>query len=91
MSTGQGRGGGKDKTHLPAYNNRRSDTVGDRNEFLPGEEPHDPPFRPPRRDLVQPVLRDAVRALAQMQSVDQAVQLSQATGRPIFALAGNKT
>lgn len=29
--------------------------------------------------------------LAQMQSVEQAVQLSQATGRPIFALAGNKT
>jgi hypothetical protein len=28
---------------------------------------------------------------AQMQSVDQAVQLSQATGRPIFALAGSKT
>jgi hypothetical protein len=27
----------------------------------------------------------------QSQSVDQAVQLSQATGRPIFALAGNKT
>jgi len=28
---------------------------------------------------------------AQSQSVEQAVQLSQATGRPIFALAGNKT
>jgi hypothetical protein len=28
---------------------------------------------------------------AQMQSVEQAVQLSQATGRPIFALAGSKT
>ena len=28
---------------------------------------------------------------AQVQSVEQAVQLSQATGRPIFALAGNKT
>ncbi len=28
---------------------------------------------------------------AQMQPVDQAVQLSQATGRPIFALAGSKT
>jgi hypothetical protein len=28
---------------------------------------------------------------AQVQSVDQAVQLSQATGRPIFALAGSKT
>lgn len=28
---------------------------------------------------------------AQLQSVDQAVQLSQATGRPIFALAGDKT
>lgn len=27
----------------------------------------------------------------QAQSVDQAVQLSQATGRPIFALAGSKT
>lgn len=27
----------------------------------------------------------------QVQSVDQAVQLSQATGRPIFALAGSKT
>ena len=28
---------------------------------------------------------------AQVQSVEQAVQLSQATGRPIFALAGQKT
>jgi hypothetical protein len=41
----------------------RSATVGDRNEFLPGEEPHDPPFRPPRRDLVQPALRDAAGTL----------------------------
>jgi len=28
---------------------------------------------------------------SQLQSVDQAVQLSQASGRPIFALAGSKT
>jgi hypothetical protein len=29
--------------------------------------------------------------MAQLQSVDQALELSRKTGRPIFALAGNKT
>jgi hypothetical protein len=29
--------------------------------------------------------------LAQLQSVDEAERLSKATGRPIFAMAGNKT
>jgi len=28
---------------------------------------------------------------AQLQSVDEAIQASQTTGRPIFAMAGNKT
>ena len=29
--------------------------------------------------------------VAQLQSVDEALELSRVTGRPIFAMAGNKT
>jgi hypothetical protein len=29
--------------------------------------------------------------MAQLQSVDQALEISKKTGRPIFAMAGNKT
>ncbi len=34
-------------------------------------------------------LASALRA--QLQSIDEAIQTSQTTGRPIFAMAGNKT